>query len=106
MTKKLIRLTEGDLHRIIKASVNKILKENKPNTTDDSFYKFVEGFKSVWCGRGFYNTRRMHYSIGLMTPEEAYQTCGKLERKWKKYPFHKTNKENSINFTSDKKATV
>lgn len=53
-----------------------------------------------------YNTRRIHYSIGLMTPEEAHQTCGKLERKWKKYPFHKTNKENSSNFTSDKKAAV
>ena len=27
MNKKLIRLTEGDLHRIVKQSVNKILKE-------------------------------------------------------------------------------
>jgi hypothetical protein len=27
MNKKLIRLTEGDLHRIVKESVNKILKE-------------------------------------------------------------------------------
>lgn len=29
MTKKLIRLTESDLHRIVKQSVNKILKEDK-----------------------------------------------------------------------------
>lgn len=28
MAKKLVRLTEGDLHRIIKESVNKILKED------------------------------------------------------------------------------
>ena len=28
MKKKLIRLTEGDLHRIIKESVNKVLKES------------------------------------------------------------------------------
>lgn len=37
MSKKLIRLTESDLHRIIKESVNKILKENNlmPSTYDD-----------------------------------------------------------------------
>ena len=29
MNKKLIRLTESDLHRIVKESVNKILKESK-----------------------------------------------------------------------------
>ena len=28
MNKKLIRLTEGDLHRIVKESVNRILREN------------------------------------------------------------------------------
>lgn len=28
MTKKIIRLTESDLHRIVKESVNRILKEN------------------------------------------------------------------------------
>ena len=27
--KKIVRLTEGDLHRIIKESVNKLLRENK-----------------------------------------------------------------------------
>ena len=53
-----------------------------------------------------YNTRRIHYSIGLMTPEEAHQKCGELERMWKKYPYHKTNKENCNNFVSDKKAAV
>ena len=34
MNKKLIRLTEGDLHKIVKESVNKILKEG--NTMDKS----------------------------------------------------------------------
>ncbi len=29
--KRRIRLTEGDLHRIVKNSVNRILKESKPN---------------------------------------------------------------------------
>lgn len=31
MNKKLIRLTEGDLHRIVKESVKKILKESQGN---------------------------------------------------------------------------
>ena len=29
MTKKIIRLTEGDLHRIVKESVNRVLKESQ-----------------------------------------------------------------------------
>ena len=41
MAKKLIRLTESDLHRIVKESVRKILKE------DDGSYKgvFIHGNK-------------------------------------------------------------
>lgn len=53
-----------------------------------------------------YNTYRIHYSIGLMTPEEAHQKCGEIERKWKKYPYHKTNKEKYNNFAAGKKAAV
>lgn len=30
--RKRVRLTEGDLHRIIKKSVNRIIRENKLNT--------------------------------------------------------------------------
>ena len=37
MKKQLIRLTEGDLHRIIKESVNKILKENDDNFTPHAY---------------------------------------------------------------------
>lgn len=32
MNKKLIRLTEGDLHRIVKESVNRVLKESNRRT--------------------------------------------------------------------------
>ena len=39
MAKKLIRLTEGDLHRIIKESVNKVLKEDYFNDGYDEFEK-------------------------------------------------------------------
>jgi len=37
MNKKLIRLTESDLHRIVKESVNKILKEEYSNIYGDGF---------------------------------------------------------------------
>ena len=35
MAKKLIRLTENDIHRIVKASVNKILREKYEGFDDD-----------------------------------------------------------------------
>ena len=35
MAKKIIRLTEGDLHRIVKESVNRILKEVRDNSISD-----------------------------------------------------------------------
>ena len=36
--KKLIRLIEGDLHRIVKNSVNRVLKEQSRDIDDDSYY--------------------------------------------------------------------
>jgi hypothetical protein len=44
--KKIIRLTEGDLHRVIKASVRKILREDEIN---DDYYvdKFHDGLARV-----------------------------------------------------------
>lgn len=45
MNKKLIRLTESDLHRIIKESVNKILKESY----EEEYYQmgYTQGIESV-----------------------------------------------------------
>ena len=51
MNKKLIRLTEQDLHRIVKESVNKILNEGRGrfgNMVDEVINKFNE----------FYNTHK------------------------------------------------
>lgn len=39
MTKKLVRLTEGDLHRIIKESVNNVLNE----ISNDLRYNYIKG---------------------------------------------------------------
>lgn len=44
MNKKLIRLTEGDLHRIVKESVNNVLTEHDGTyeTIDDYYESFYE----------------------------------------------------------------
>ena len=40
--KKLVRLTEGDLHRIVKGSVNKVLKEASLDDFNNGFDDFSE----------------------------------------------------------------
>lgn len=50
-----------------------------------------------------YNNYRMHYSIGLMTPQEAHLKCGFLKKLWKKYPYPGANKKNIDTLVPDKK---
>ena len=45
MNKKLIRLTESDLHRIVKKSVNKVLREGVYNGTGHYFDSNGDGFE-------------------------------------------------------------
>lgn len=83
--------------------VNGILKEE--------FFKYMQLTenninKEIANAITNYNTRRIHYSIGLMTPEEAHRSTGKLDRMWKKYPYRKGNMENCNIFASDKKTAV
>jgi hypothetical protein len=42
MKRKLIRLTEGDLHRIVKESVKRILKEARDNSIDDEEWEDID----------------------------------------------------------------
>lgn len=45
----------------------------------------------------FYNTKRPHMSIGMLTPEKAHLGCGELKRCWKSKSYHSCidkNKEN------------
>ena len=52
MNKKLIRLTEQDLHRIVKESVNRILNEELPqyNETTDNLRKIGGGINIAYSG--------------------------------------------------------
>ena len=56
MAKKLIRLTESDLHRIVKESVQKILKESGYSNTDG---------KSYIGPRGEFNSAAYSYDTAL-----------------------------------------
>ena len=48
MAKNIIRLTESDLHKIVKRSVNKILKESLgPNIRIDDKNRVFEAFKNL-----------------------------------------------------------
>ena len=38
MNKKLIKLTENDLHRIVKESAKRVLRENSINIDDDNYF--------------------------------------------------------------------
>lgn len=83
--------------------VNGILKEE--------FFKYMQLTennidKEIANAITNYNTRRIHYSIELMTPEESHRSTGKLDRMWKKYPYRKGNMENCNKFASDKKTAV
>ena len=42
MNKKLIRLTENDLHKIVKESVNKILNETKKKDPMQQWFKDMD----------------------------------------------------------------
>lgn len=58
--KKLVRLTEGDLHRIIENSVKRVLRESDydyPHYYDmykDEPYLFDDANQNVWDDRGAY----------------------------------------------------
>lgn len=76
--KKIVRLTEGDLHRIVKLSVNKILKESLVDVSQlDGEYEvyFEDGFKTVVI-----DTNEPYISIGDFTlyDEEAMDAINRI----------------------------
>ena len=66
--KKIIRLTESDLHRIIKHSVNKILSESK-RTLRESTWRGVPGTKFIWHGE--WSDPEIEYKGELINSNDA-----------------------------------
>ena len=67
MAKKLVKLTEGDLHRIIKESVNKVLNEISIDTLKRAEDKAFDDYDSMWADNDnydedFYNKRVRQYN--------------------------------------------
>ena len=77
--------------------VNGILKtewlysKQLPNTEEEARQEIEKNIE-------FYNTKRPHMSIGMLTPEQAHTMEGKLPKMWKKKIYHRNNdrKENYV----------
>jgi transposase InsO family protein len=85
-----ISMTEnGDpLENAIAERVNGILKDE---LLDDIFSSYQLAQDGVAVAVSIYNYERPHSSIEFLTPAEAHQKTGKLERKWKNYYQPKEN---------------
>ena len=68
MSKKLIRLTESDLHNIIKESVNKLLKEYGSRDIDDDNY-----FGGGLPNRFFDDEEPEQQTLDKITPKQISQ---------------------------------
>lgn len=86
-----ISMTEsGDpLENPIAERINGIIKEEylKHNNVINKSMAYEVLSKSIQL----YNNERPHLSTNLMTPEQAHQLTGKLNKQWKNYYHKKTN---------------
>ncbi len=85
-----ISMTEnGDpLENAIAERVNGILKDE---LLDDKYNSYQLAINAVAVAISIYNYERPHSSIEFLTPVQAHQKTGKLDRKWKNYYHQKEN---------------
>ena len=70
------------LENAIAERVNGILKQE---LLEKSYTSFTEARREVAQAVDIYNNLRPHLSIDLLTPAEAHNRTGQLERRWKTY---------------------
>jgi transposase InsO family protein len=82
-----ISMTEnGDpLENPIAERINRTIKEEFTTEHRLSFYNFTEAQDQIPLFVKFYNEKRPHRSIDMLTPSTAYKMKGELRRKWKAY---------------------
>jgi transposase InsO family protein len=80
--------TGNPRHNAIAERVNGILKMELLQACYDNF---KEASDSISTAITIYNTRRIHSSIDMLTPEQAHSLTGKLDRRWNNY--HRKQKE-------------
>ncbi len=83
----LVSMTEnGDpLENPIAERINKTIKEEFTNDKTLSFATYSEGKRKIVEIIKFYNGKRPHRSIEMLTPDMANEKEGELQRKWKAY---------------------
>ena len=116
MTKKLIRLTESDLHRIVKESVNKVLKESLETQgiiaslekLEDKLVDVASEIKRIF----FKNERRFDDShlqrfvrLGLDNPPYSFGTQGELSRSFDAESWKQLTKGNALPFEQELQET-
>jgi hypothetical protein len=70
--KKMIRLTEGDLHRIVKESVNRILNELSSDTIDSAREKAEKKYKDISSKNGPLSPMGQHAKAQADKFKKAY----------------------------------
>lgn len=82
-----ISMTEnGDpLENPIAERINRTIKEEFTTERRLSFTDFSEAMRKIPTFVRFYNEKRPHRSIEMLTPSTAYKMKGELKRKWKTY---------------------
>jgi len=86
-----ISMTENSdpLENSIAERVNKTLKEEFMEDYKNGFASLKEANHSIPRIIDFYNQKRPHRSLDMMTPNQAHLTNGKLKKHWKNY--YRTN---------------
>ena len=74
MNKKLIRLTEQDLHRIVKESVNRILNEVRRG--DDEYVKGPDGYSHYYINHKDRTVSPIHGYYSSKAPKKYAERNG------------------------------
>ena len=73
MNKKLIRLTESDLHRIVRESVNRVLRESLREEEIDESGGFRDGFKDGYMHGPLDNWNDCNFTNDLRVQGQGYR---------------------------------
>lgn len=65
--------------------INKTIKEEFTDDRQINFATIELAKKNIKTFIEFYNNQRPHRSINWLTPSQAYEQTGALQRLWKKY---------------------
>lgn len=86
----------GDpLENAIAERVNGILKTE---LLEEVFMSYKVAKKAIDQGISVYNNIRLHSSVDMLTPAEAHQRKGTLERRWKTYYKIKTDSKKEVEY--------